>query len=329
MKIRLQSLIFLTLPALFIASCHSTRSENRADEPGEAPKIEHVMGTTAILGEGSIWDYRKQVLYWIDIQKNTLYMYDPVNEASKSFDLGQNVGTIVPETDSTVIVALKDGVYRLELDSGDLSAIGHPESLKPEERFNDGKCDPQGRFWVGTMRIKGKTGDSHLYRMDHDGTFTEMLDSVSVSNGIIWSPDGKKMYYTDTPTREIMSFDFDGSNGSISNPKVSVSIADSLGSPDGMTIDADGNLWVAMWGGHAVCCFNPENGALLNRIEVPAKNVTSCAFGGPDLKVLYITTASTGMKEDEKEKYPEAGGLFRVIPGASGINANYFVPPAR
>ena len=316
----------IILAVATLTACNSAGSSGNTKTPESEPTIEHVMNTKAVLGEGSIWDYKNQVLYWIDIQKSLLYMYNPAAETNIPYDVFQNIGTIVPETDHTVIVALKDGVYRLFLRKDSLEFIGKPASLKEEERFNDGKCDPQGRFWVGTMRTKGKAGDSYLYRMDHDGTFTEMLDSVSISNGIIWSPDGTKMYYTDTPTSKVMAFDFDGEKGTLSNPRVAVSVADTLGHPDGMTIDAEGKLWVAMWGGHAVCRFDPDNGALLNRIEVPAKNVTSCAFGGPELEMLYITTASTGMNDADKQKYPMAGGLFRVKPGVKGIKANYFKP---
>ena len=320
--------IFLLLAAVMttISACNQARSEERNHSNVTQPTVEHVMQTTSILGEGSIWDYKKQVLYWIDIQKGLLYKYDPVAETNTMYELHQNVGTIVPETDNTVIVALKDGVYRFTLSTNTFEFIGKPASLKTQERFNDGKCDPQGRFWVGTMRISGKAGDSYLYKMDHDGTFTEMLDSVSISNGIIWSPDGTKMYYIDTPTRKVMAFDFDGQTGTISNPRVAVTVADTLGHPDGMTIDAEGRLWVAMYGGHAVCRFNPDNGELLQRIEVPAKNVTSCAFGGPGLDELYITTASQGMNEADKKAYPLAGGLFRVKPGVKGMKSNYFKP---
>ncbi len=321
--------IAIILPAVVFAastSCSHARSGERNESSVRQPKITHIMGTASVLGEGSVWDYRKKVLYWIDIEKNTLFEYDPADESSKSYDVKQKIGTIVPETDNSVIVALQDGVYRLDLLSGNLSFIGRPKSLKTGERFNDGKCDPQGRFWVGSMSTTGKSKGSYLYKMDPAGTFTEMIDSVSISNGIIWSPDGSKMYYTDTPTGKVMAFDFDGKSGTISNPRIAVTVNDTLGHPDGMTIDAAGKLWVAMWGGSAVCRFDPDGGKLLDRIMVPAKNVTSCAFGGPDLDMLYITTASTGMKKEELQKYPGAGGLYRIQPGVKGIKANYFKP---
>ncbi len=326
MKKILSATSFTLIGFAVLTAWNMTRSGESNTISESQPMIRHIMGTTAILGEGSVWDYKRQILYWIDIEKNLLYEYDPVAETNIPHDVHQLIGTIVPETENTVIVALKNGVYRLNLKNDALARIGSPSSLKTEERFNDGKCDPQGRFWVGTMKIVGKTGDSFLYRMNPDGSFTTMLDNVAISNGIIWSPNGKKMYYTDTPTRKVMAFDFDGNTGAISNPVIAVMVNDTLGHPDGMTIDAEGKLWVAMWGGHSVCRFDPENGKLLNRIEVPAKNVTSCAFGGPDLDMLYITTASTGMKDEEKQQYPNAGGLFQIKPGVRGIKANYFKP---
>ncbi len=317
--------VILVLFLTGMSSCHQTgRNNNQTESDKLIP--ERMTEIKATLGEGSIWDYRRQVLYWVDIQKNLLYVYDPVTGENIPHDVHQNIGTIVPETAHSVIVALRDGVYRLNLESDTLQFMGRPSSLKPDERFNDGKCDPQGRFWVGTMSLSGKKGGSFLYRMGPDGTFTEMIDSVSISNGIIWSPEGNTMYYVDTPTGQVLAFDFDGATGDISDPRIAVTVPDSLGHPDGMTIDAEGKLWVALWGGHAVGCFDPQSGQLVKKIEVPAKNVTSCAFGGKDLDVLFITTATTGMSEAERKEWPKAGALFSCKPGVSGIRANYFMP---
>jgi sugar lactone lactonase YvrE len=277
-----------------------------------------------LLGEGSVWDHKREVLYWIDIQGKKLFEYDPATGTNTSRDLPIAIGTVVPEGQNSVIVALKDGIYRKYLSSDSLEFIARPESLKEEERFNDGKCDPQGRLWVGAMRIKGKPGDSKLYSYDPGRGFSEKVDSVSISNGIIWSLDNQSMYYIDTPTRQIVKYAFNAEDGSISDPVTVVEIADTLGHPDGMTIDEEGMLWVGMWGGYAVCRFNPANGSLEERIEVPAKNVTSCAFGGEDFQTLYITTASVGMNEGEKEEFPKAGGLFQVKPGVKGVNAGFF-----
>jgi sugar lactone lactonase YvrE len=152
-----------------------------------------------------------------------------------------------------------------------------------------------------------------------------MIENVSVSNGIAWSPDSAKMYYIDTPTHEVKEYDYNNVSGEISSPKVAIEISPDLGYPDGMTIDEEGNLWIALWGGSAVGCWNPKTGKLVRKIEVPAKNVTSCAFGDDDLGTLYITTARTGTTDEELKKYPNAGGVFKTVPGVKGVKANYFL----
>ncbi len=151
-----------------------------------------------------------------------------------------------------------------------------------------------------------------------------MIENVSISNGIVWSLDSDKMYYIDTPTQKVMVYDFNIETGEISNPKIAIEVSSDLGAPDGMTIDEEGNLWIALWGGSAVGCWNPESGELLRTVEVPAKNVTSCAFGGDNLETLYITTARTSTSDEELEKYPNAGGVFKTNPGVKGIKAFFF-----
>lgn len=321
----LKPYLFLNIAILVLAlaSCKTTKN-NGDNMRNTAPEVKYIEGTSALLGEGSIWDDSKEILYWIDIQGELLMEYDPATGTNTAYELFQNVGTVVPESQNTVIVALRDGIYRKFFSPDSLEFIGRPASLKEEERFNDGKCDSNGRLWVGTIRTKGRLGDSWLYKYDPAEGFTEMIDSISISNGIIWSLDNTKMYYIDTPTRTIMQYDFDSASGTISNGYPAVEIPDSLGSPDGMTIDEEGKLWVGMWGGHAVCRFDPETGQLIDRIEVPARNVTSCAFGGENFETLYITTASVGMNEEQKEKFPLAGGLFEVKPGVKGVKANFY-----
>jgi sugar lactone lactonase YvrE len=237
---------------------------------------------------------------------------------------GQMIGTVVPTESGKVIVALKNGIYSLDPKTGTKKLIVNPEADLPDNRFNDGKCDPAGRFWVGTMSISGKKEAGSLYRLDSDSTIHKMIEYVSISNGIVWSPDATKMYYIDTPTQKVMAYDYNNETGEISNPKVAVEVADEMGSPDGMTIDADGNIWVALWGGSAVGCWNPETGKLIRKIKVPAKNVTSCAFGDDDLGTLYITSARRATNEEELQKYPHAGGVFKTKPGVKGMKAFYF-----
>jgi sugar lactone lactonase YvrE len=283
-------------------------------------KAEKVSELKAQLGEGSIWDYQRQVLYWIDIEKGILYEYNPQLNTTISHVAGKKIGTIVPESENSVILALQDGIYRMYLSSDSLEFITKPGSLKENQRFNDGKCDPHGRFWVGSM---GPEKSCFLYCLNNDGEISEKLDGITTSNGIIWSPDSSKMYYTDTNTLKINQFDFDVNTGNLTNEKVIIEVPGNQGAPDGMTIDSEGMLWVAFWGGHGVYCYNPKTGLILQKIEIPAKNITSCAFGGKDLDILFITTASIGMSNDDNLSLPDAGKLFRVKPGVKGIKANY------
>ena len=195
---------------------------------------------------------------------------------------------------------------------------------EPSLRFNDGKCDPAGRFWVGTFDLEQKPHAGTLYRLDPDGSLHVMLRGITNSNGIAWSLDKKLMYYIDTPTLTVQAFDYDHATGAIANPRVIIRIPEGAGFPDGMTIDAEGKLWVALWGGGAVHRYHPATGALLQAVAVPAPYTSSCAFGGPDLKTLYITTARGGLSPEQLEEFPESGNVFAVEPGVAGVPALFY-----
>lgn len=290
----------------------------------QSDKADLVLDTKSELGEGAIWNYKTGELIWVNIKGEILNFYHPKTESNREMFTGQMIGTVVPAESGKVMVALQNGIYSYDPDSGAKKLIVDPEADKPDNRFNDGKCDPAGRFWAGTMSLVGAKNAGALYRLDKDSTIYKMIDGVGTSNGIVWSADKTKMYYIDTPTRKVMGYDYDNETGDISNPKVAVEIPDGIGYPDGMTIDRKDNLWVALWGGSAVACFNPENGELLRKIEVPAKNVTSCAFGGDDLETLYITTARESTSDEDLERFPNAGGVFKVRPGVKGVKAFFF-----
>lgn len=287
-------------------------------------KVQPVIGTKSQLGEGAIWNYRTGQLYWVDITGKLLNIYTPRLDINRELYTGQMIGTVVPAESGMVLVALEQGFYFLDPETGTKQFIVIPEEEPDGNRFNDGKCDPAGRFWAGTMNTQSIKGKGSLYRLDPDSTVHRMLGNVSISNGIAWSLDHSVMYYIDTPTQEVMAFDFDNSTGEIRNGRQVIQIPESMGHPDGMTIDNEGNLWICLWGGAAVGCWNPETGKLLRKIDVPAKNVTSCAFGDADLGTLYITTASIDTDPEELKKYPDAGSLFKVRPGVTGIQASFF-----
>lgn len=306
--------ILFVATVLFFTACSNQSNKD----------MELEIDSKSDLGEGAIWNPKTGELLWIDIHAEILNLYNPATGNNKEMFTGQKIGTVVPTESGDVLVALKNGIYRLDPQTGTKKLIVNPESHLPNNRFNDGKCDPAGRLWVGTMSMENEKNAGTLYRLDADSSVHTMIENVSISNGIAWSPNGKKMYYIDTPTQKMMAYDFDRETGRISNARVAVVVPEEMGSPDGMTIDAKGNVWIALWGGAAVGCWNPENGKLLKTIAVPAKNVTSCAFGGKNLETLFITTARTGTSDEELEKFPNAGGVFKTKPGAKGVRAYFF-----
>ncbi|MBK6901933.1 MAG: SMP-30/gluconolactonase/LRE family protein [Saprospirales bacterium] len=281
----------------------------------------------AQLGEGPFWNHQTRELYWVDIEGKLLHIYDPVIRTDRTFPMPSRIGTVVPAGAEEALVALKDGIYKINTRTAMISLFCSLEADLPDNRFNDGKCDPAGRLWVGSMDLGTTRPTGALYRIDPDGKATKMLDSITISNGIAWTSDQKTMYYIDTPTRQIRAYDYDHASGDISNERVAVEVPRALGHPDGMAIDEEDKLWVGIWGGHCVARFDPRTGQLLSRIEVPALNVTSCAFGGANLDTLYITTASTDMTEEEQLAYPIAGALFKAVPGVRGVKSAFFGGP--
>jgi sugar lactone lactonase YvrE len=282
-----------------------------------------VLDAKATLGEAAIWEPKDDKLYWLDIEGKLFHVYDPSSKTDKMFPLGSMAGTVVPAENGGALLALQSGITHIDTKTGKLTLLNTPFT-DPKIRFNDGKCDPSGRFWVGTLALDSRRKGAVLYRFDNDGSIRTMLDSVSISNGIVWTKDKKTMYYNDTPTGTIQAFDYDDKTGAISNRRVAVKIPRGSGGPDGMTIDAEDKLWVALWGGGMVARFDPQTGELLQKIKVPAPNVSSCAFGGKNLDILYITTARSGLRPDKLAEFPLSGGLFWVKPGVRGVKAEFY-----
>jgi sugar lactone lactonase YvrE len=283
-------------------------------------RVELVLDAKARLGEGAVWDAGPRLLYWVDIEGHEVHVFDPAAGRDRSFALGDYVGTVVPRARGGLALALGRTFAALDLETRKVSVIAEPEAEKPRHgnRFNDGKCDPRGRFWAGTMSISEGPGAGGLYRLDADHRVHRMLEGVSISNGIVWNADADLMYYIDTPTREVAVFDYDDATGAISNRRVAVRFPAPHGWPDGMAIDAEGMLWIAEWDGGCVTRWDPESGKLLRRIVLPVRRVTSCAFGGPDLDELYVTTAWSRLDDAARRAQPTAGGLFRLDPGVRG-----------
>lgn len=278
-----------------------------------------VTSVEATLGEGAIW-YGSH-FFWVDIMGRKVHRYDPATAEHRAFDMPEYVGTVVPRASGGLVVALQHGFAHVDLDTGRVTPMGDPVDPRPETRFNDGKCDPAGRLWAGTMGFNSEPGIGSLYMLDVDGTVHERLPGVTISNGICWSHDATQMYYIDTPTHEVWAFDYDVKTGEIANKRVVVKFEPGKGAPDGMTIDADGNLWIALWGGRAVVCHDAKTGKRLHQVDLPCDQVTSCAFGGPGLDELYITTARVGYTQEKLAEQPLAGRLFRVRVGVKGVPA--------
>lgn len=267
-------------------------------------------------GEGPIW--WNDSLYYVDIEGKKVIRYNPADGSEQTWDVGERVGTVVPREAGGFVIAGDNGFYFLDESNGSLQAIGDPEPDKENNRFNDGKCSPDGRFFAGTISLVKKTGDARLYRLDPDKTIHEIFGPVTNSNGIIWSADGATCYYIDTPRREVLAFDYE--DGQLHNLRSVVDTGAIDASPDGMTIDADGNLWVAFCHGACVVCYSPETGEEIRRVDLPCLETTACAFGGPDLTDLYVTT---GIHKTEVEEH--AGRLLVIRDlGIKGVAANAF-----
>jgi sugar lactone lactonase YvrE len=276
--------------------------------------VDLVLDAKALLGEGPTWDAHRGVLFWVDIMGETVNAFTPATGATRRWDIGQPVGAVVLRERGGLLVAAKEGFFTLDEASGTLTALSDPESHLPENRFNDGKCDPAGRFWAGTMG-DGSKATGNLYRLEANESHHRVLDGICVSNGLGWSPDEKTMYYIDTPTCEVSAFDYDNDTGHISNPRAAVKFIEGEGYPDGMCVDVEGKLWIAHWEGSCVSRWDPESGRQLEKIAVPVRRVTSCAFGGEHLDELFITTCRLDVEDPESV----AGGIFCVKPGVQGL----------
>lgn len=278
----------------------------------------------ADVGEGALWDIENQRLLWIDIVGETLYIYYPHTQNMHAYKLPRQVATVVPIQADTLLVALDNGFYTFSISHSSLQELLLPEINIEDLRFNDGKCAPDGTLWIGTMHQQVNQPIAKLYKLSTVGVLEEMEDGITVSNGIAWSPDGATMYYTDSPTYTIVAYNYDARSASISNKRIAIRTPKAWGTPDGNTIDKDGMLWIAHWGGGIVSKWNPTTGELLDSIKVPAPHVTSVALGGKDLKTLFITSSKKWMTDEEKAQYPLAGGLFSIRVETPGIPCNYY-----
>ena len=298
------------------------RTQNGSEVATNGSDVSLALDADAQLGEGPVWDPVARCLYFVDILQSRVHCFDPVTNASRAYDVGRMVGAVALTESHGLIMAMQGGFARLDLATGRVSRVVGVAAAGGDLRMNDGKADPSGRFWAGTMALDTRPGAGALYRLDPDGSVRTMLSNVTISNGLDWTDDGRTMYYVDSPTFAIDAFDFNPAAGTIVNRRTVVTIPKRDGAPDGLTLDAEGHIWVALWGGGAVHRYAPD-GTRIAEIRLPAKYVTSCAFGGPDLRDLYITTQGLDVPAVDRAAQ-HAGGLFVARPGPRGRPANRF-----
>jgi len=279
--------------------------------------LDNVLEARARLGESPIWHSNQKLLYWVDVYNHRVHQFNPATGKDRFFDVGNVVGAIATAGKDRLIMALRHHLAFLNTQTGEVTTILEIEGNLPDNRFNDGKCDPQGRFFFGSMCSSEKTQAS-LYCYDTDGSLNVMETGLTISNGLGWSPDQKTFYLTDSPQQKIYAYDFNSVTGNISNRRIFVDLTNESFYPDGLTIDSEGHIWSAMWDGWCVIRFNPKGEEIL-RIKLPVQLPTSCTFGGEDLQTLYITTASVGLSQAEIEKSFSSGDLFALQTDVTGL----------
>ena len=288
----------------------------------ESTAVELVADAHAIVGEGPVWDPSAGLLVWVDIEGKRIHEFDPATGVDREIEVPQYPGAVVVRASGGYMAAVTNGFAAVDRD-GRFKLIVPVEADVSGNRMNDGKCDPQGRFWAGTTRMTHDLPIGVLHRLDADLSLHPLVGELWVSNGLDWTSDNSRMYFIDSFAGSVDVFDYEASTGAIANRRPLIDVPESWGTPDGMTLDAEGYLWVAFWGSSRVRRFDPE-GRLDREIVLPVTQVTSCAFGGPDLRDLYITSGARGLDAEALEREPHAGGLFRARPGVQGRPANEF-----
>jgi sugar lactone lactonase YvrE len=278
--------------------------------------LDTLVAAEYLLGESPVWCERTGRLYWVDSRGPAVHWRGP-DGAIGSIAMPALVGSFALRERSGAIVALQDGVYRLDLERGTVEPIAEPEPDQPENRFNDGRVDRQGRFWCGTMNDRRRDPTGSLYRIDPDHRWERTMTEIIVPNSLAWSPDGRTMYFADTYRHVIWAFDYDPDGGTPSNRRTLVEVA-GPGRPDGSAVDADGCLWNAEYAGGRLVRYTP-NGAVDRVISMPVSNPTSCCFGGPGFDTLFVTSARQRLTPEQLGREPLAGSVFALTPGVAGL----------
>lgn len=274
--------------------------------------------TECILGEGACWHAARNSFYWVDIEGKLLWEYNLSSGKTRSWHYERKISTIVIDQQDNLVIGAQGGVVRFDFRNEQFYWMVSMPLNGPLFRCNDGKCDPSGRLWMGVMHMHEHKKNGALYCISEKGDISLKIPAVSVSNGIVWTADKQRMYFNDTVTGCVQAYKYDDNTGKITFEKKAVILAPQPGSPDGMAIDEEGMLWICHYGGNGVYRWNPQTGQLIDKVDVPAPNVTSCAFGGPDRNMLVITTAREHMSNEQLKAQPLSGSIFTVKTSVKG-----------
>ena len=277
----------------------------------------------ATVGEGPLWDEKQQALWWFDVRQKRIFLYSPEYGQVGQWWLASQIFALSLTDRGELVVALEDGIYVYSPETEALRRLGSLVHGAGATRFNDGKVDPSGRFWVGTRDLERATPTGAFYAVSSDGSYEVKLTGVRGSNGLGWTADGKTMFYTDSSRKIIWSFDFKTDDGSLESRRVFVTIREAGVAPDGLCVDTDGCVWCALFGGGAVVRYDPH-GVEMERVKLPVPYPTSCAFGGQSGKTLFVTTESYRLSARILSEYPLSGGLFAVDSQSTGVMIGRF-----
>ena len=265
-----------------------------------------------MLGEGPVWDAANHTILWVDIMGCAIHELNMKSNALRSISTPSMIGSFALCTDGNILAAMQDGFIFIDRITGAVSPLSDPEAAFPDNRFNDGKTDPAGRFWAGSMSLSGENGTGNLYMVDQQLNVKKQIENVSISNGLCWSLDQRFFYYIDTPTMEVVCYDYDNQTGEITNKTTVITIPAKEGYPDGMTIDSEGMLWIAHWEGWQVARWDPSTGNKIDSIHLPVSLVTSICFGGENMDDMFITSARVGLTDEQLAEEPLAGSSFII-----------------
>jgi len=280
--------------------------------------VQCALDCRSLLGEGPVWDVGEQRLYWVDIKRRQIHRFAPDTGADETWPMPEDIGALAPREGGGLVVALRSGFHFYDLIDRRLVPAALPEDEPEHNRFNDGKADRQGRFWAGTMDEGEKLPTGGLFRLQPNLACHKMIDGIICSNALCWSPDSRVMYYADSGQCTVWAWDFDPATGEIDNRRVFVRIAAADGVPDGATVDSEGFVWIAHWGGWRIVCYDPA-ARVARTIMLPVAQPTCPMFGGPGLDVIFVTSASIGLGAEARAAQPQAGSLFAVKAGVKGL----------